>query len=375
MPLIISEKDIKWQESINKILIIVPLSSRVDIKPTILITSKYLKISSPPYLWECFLFAAIDRDNSFVREGTESISFELQKSVEELWSNLYHSQAEFESYRKEQRAAAFEEHEKYLKESLEQKLQKKQDVQKESVRKQMELEELERKMIEKEKKLENMKVAAEIKRKKDQLKAEMIAQKRKHLLQLSEQIPPPRKSNHITVSFTPRVFPTAARESQEADEKEWLEKQQAASVSLKLDLNDLSPEERNPEWLKSKAESMLKKGDYKSAVNAYSLAIRMCPNLYSLYSGRSACHLNLRNLHKAIEDSSKALELLVPPVPSNVSARKEAHKIRGSAFQQLQLYVEGLMDFEAAIKLDGNDGELKKNAAVLRDFIEKDTEE
>ncbi|GFX81537.1 dynein assembly factor 4, axonemal [Trichonephila clavipes] len=95
----------------------------------------------------------------------------------------------------------------------------------------------------------------------------------------------------------------------------------------------------------------------------------------NLYSGRSACHLNLRNLHKAIEDSSKALELLVPPVPSNASDRKEAHKIRGSAFQQLHLYVEGLMDFEAAIKLDENDEELKRNAAALRDIIEKDTEE
>ncbi|GBN36898.1 hypothetical protein AVEN_99813-1, partial [Araneus ventricosus] len=76
---------------------------------------------------------------------------------------------------------------------------------------------------------------------------------RKQLQQLSEQIPPTRKSGHITVNFTPRVFPTAARESQEAEEKEWLDKQLAASVSLKLNLSDLSPEERNPQWLKSKA--------------------------------------------------------------------------------------------------------------------------
>ncbi|GFR23032.1 dynein assembly factor 4, axonemal [Trichonephila clavata] len=342
MPLIITENDTEWQESVDKILVTVPLTSRVDIKPTILITSKYLKISSPPYLWECFLFADINPDNSFARIGLDSVSFELQKSVEELWNKLSHSEAgRIRVLSEGTKRSAFGEHEKYLKEALEQKLQTKKNVQKESVRKQMELEELERKMIEKEKMLENKKAAAEIKRKKEQLKAEMIAQKRKYLLQCAEQIPPTRKSGHITVSFTPRVFPTAARESQEAEEKEWLEKQLAASVSLKLDCTDLSPQERNPDWLKLKAESMFKKGDYKSAINAYSLAIRMCPNLYSLYSGRSACHLNLRNLHKAIEDSSKALELLVPPVPSNASDRKEAHKIRGSAFQQLQLYVEG----------------------------------
>lgn len=34
------------------------------------------------------------------------------------------------------------------------------------------------------------------------------------------EIPSPRKSGHIAVKFTPRVFPTAARESQEAEEKE-----------------------------------------------------------------------------------------------------------------------------------------------------------
>lgn len=34
------------------------------------------------------------------------------------------------------------------------------------------------------------------------------------------EIPSPRKSGHITVKFTPRVFPTAARESQEGEETE-----------------------------------------------------------------------------------------------------------------------------------------------------------
>ncbi|CAL1283732.1 unnamed protein product [Larinioides sclopetarius] len=290
-----------------------------------------------------------------------------------MWNALTHSQAGCDSYRKEQREAAFEEHQKHLQNSLESKLQRKQTVHRESIRRQMELEELDRQTIEREKMLENQKAAEEIKRKKEQLKANMIAQKRKQLQRLSEQIPPTRKSGHIRVNFTPRVFPTAARESQEAEEKEWLDKQLAASVSLKLDLGDLSPEERNPQWLKSKAESMFKKGDFRSAINAYTLAIRMCPNLYSLHLGRSACHLKLHNLHKAIEDSSKALELLVPAVPSNANDRKEAHRIRGMAFQKLELYIESLMDFEAALKIDANDEEMKQKSYEVRNLIEKDT--
>ncbi|GIY68487.1 CS domain-containing protein, partial [Caerostris darwini] len=93
MPLIISEKDIKWQESKEKILIIVPLLSRVGTKPSILITSKYLKISSPPHLWECFLFDTIDPEGSIVRIGSDNVAFEIQKSGEEIWNNLSHHQA------------------------------------------------------------------------------------------------------------------------------------------------------------------------------------------------------------------------------------------------------------------------------------------
>lgn len=46
-------------------------------------------------------------------------------------------------------------------------------------------------------------------------------------------------------------------------------------------------------------------GDYLGAVNAYSLAIRLNRKIPALYSNRAACHLKLRNLHKAIEDSSQ----------------------------------------------------------------------
>jgi len=120
-------------------------------------------------------------------------------------------------------------------------------------------------------------------------------------------------------------------------------------------------------------------GDHQGAVNAYSLAIRLNRKIPALYSNRAACHLKLRNLHKAIEDSSQvrtvtalhtcssllyvaediefshcvkqeyrsvllplqALDLLTPPVAANAAARARAHVRRGSAFCQLQLYAEG----------------------------------
>lgn len=47
------------------------------------------------------------------------------------------------------------------------------------------------------------------------------------------------------------------------------------------------------------------RGDYLGAVSAYSLAIRLHPRSPALYSNRAACHLKLKNLHKAVEDSSQ----------------------------------------------------------------------
>lgn len=46
-------------------------------------------------------------------------------------------------------------------------------------------------------------------------------------------------------------------------------------------------------------------GEYQSAVNVYNLAIRLNKKIPALFSNRAACHLKLRNFHKAIEDSSQ----------------------------------------------------------------------
>lgn len=45
--------------------------------------------------------------------------------------------------------------------------------------------------------------------------------------------------------------------------------------------------------------------NYLAALNAYNLAIRLNNKIPLLYLNRAACHLKLKNLHKAIEDSSK----------------------------------------------------------------------
>uniref|UniRef100_A0A8C8TQD5 Dynein axonemal assembly factor 4 n=1 Tax=Peromyscus maniculatus bairdii TaxID=230844 RepID=A0A8C8TQD5_PERMB len=186
-------------------------------------------------------------------------------------------------------------------------------------------------------------------------------------------IPAPRSAGSIQISFTPRAFPTALRESQLAEEEEWLHKQAEARRAMSTDLPefcDLKEEEKNPDWLKEKGNKLFATGNYLAAVDAYNLAIRLNRKIPLLYLNRAACHLKLRNLHKAIEDSSKALELLTPPVSDNASARMKAHVRRGTAFCQLELYVEGLQDYEAALKINPANAFVQKDAEKIRTIIQ-----
>ena len=121
-------------------------------------------------------------------------------------------------------------------------------------------------------------------------------------------------------------------------EEEWLRKlRHTGNTELAAELNDLSDEERNPDWLKETGDKRFATGSYQGAVNAYNLAIRLNSMIPAFYSNRATCHFKLRNLHKALEDTSKALDLLTPPVADNAWARARAHVRRGTAFCELEL--------------------------------------
>ncbi|XP_061450817.1 dynein axonemal assembly factor 4 isoform X3 [Rhineura floridana] len=188
-----------------------------------------------------------------------------------------------------------------------------------------------------------------------------------------ESVPAPRSAGSIEIKFTPRAFPTALRESRIPEEEEWLCKEAEARRIINSDIaeiEDLKEEEKNPDWLKDKGNKMFATGNYLAAVNAYNLAIRISNKIPTLYLNRAACHLRLRNLHKAIEDSSKALDLLTPPVPNNAKARVKAHVRRGAAFCELELYAEGLQDYIAALKIEPTNKKVEEDAEKIRHVIQ-----
>ncbi|POI26556.1 hypothetical protein CIB84_009694 [Bambusicola thoracicus] len=417
MPLWLQEYS--WRQSGTAVYLSLPVRGLRVTAANIFCTERYLKVSVPPFLFEAVLYAPIDETNSTAKIGNGVVFFTLYKKEAAMWESLAVANVNKEELQHLRENAVLKAHEK-AKEETEAKKVTKQEHKKYALEATMKLEEAERKRIEDLKEQERQKVAKELelwrrqqnnaeKQKRVQNKGdlheevEQLKEKKREKINKTripheeisktklkdtkgrgscsifsenlkeEQLPAPRSAGTIKINFTSRVFPTALRESRVAEEEEWLQKQAEARRTISADLSeleDLKEEEKNPDWLKDKGNKMFATGDYLAAVNAYNLAVRLNNKLPLLYLNRAACHLKLRNLHKAIEDSSKALELLTPPVPDNENARVKAYVRRGTAFCQLELYAEGLQDYEAALKIDPKNKTIEKDAEKIRHTIQ-----
>ncbi|XP_033491640.1 dynein axonemal assembly factor 4 [Epinephelus lanceolatus] len=409
MPLLVT--DYSWTQTESTVCISVPLKGAKAGRVDILSTDEYLKVHYPPYLFEAFLFEPVDDERSTAKVGNGVAAISLPKRTNKVWEHLMITTNEKEK-KKEIRERALLKYQEKLSSESRFKVEKQHAEKKYALETMMTLEKEERDSIQKTKDAEREKTTAELAawqlRQKQKAEGEALLKlqsQRNHqhkLKALTEKqenglsdgvkvklnqrgnseanskgkqadLPAPRPPGNIQVTFTPRVFPTALRESRVPEEEEWLNKQAEARRAVNADveeLKDLKEEERSPDWLKDKGDKCFATGDYLGAVNAYNLAVRLNRKIPALYSNRAACHLKLKNLHKAIEDSSQALDLLIPPVAANAVARARAFVCRGSAFCQLQLYAEGLQDYQAALKIDPHNEALQADTQRIRDIIQ-----
>ncbi|XP_019325851.1 PREDICTED: dyslexia susceptibility 1 candidate gene 1 protein [Aptenodytes forsteri] len=405
-------REYSWRQTGSAVYLSLPLRG-VRVPPAnICCADQYLKVSIPPFLFEAILYAPIDDTNSTAKIGNGIIFFTLYKKEVAMWDSLTLATANKEKLQYLRENAVLKAHEKAKEETKAKKVTK-QEHKKYALEATMKLEEAERKRIEDLKEKERQKVTKELalwkKQQKDAEKqkrvqkegelhqeVEQLKEKKKEKINKTripneetsetrlkptkghgsysmfsenlkeEQLPAPRSAATIKINFTSRVFPTALRESRIAEEEEWLKKQaEAHRDGERLH----SREFIDSLWGFNLINKMFAMGNYLAAVNAYNLAVRLNNKLPLLYLNRAACHLKLRNLHKAIEDSSKALDLLTPPVPHNEHARVKAYVRRGTAFCQLELYTEGLQDYEAALKIDPKNKTIEQDAEKIRHLI------
>ncbi|XP_022097392.1 dynein assembly factor 4, axonemal-like [Acanthaster planci] len=396
----ITVRDYTWDETETSVHVDVPLKGVKASKVDIFSTDEYLKVNFPPYLFEVVLFQPVDDSKGTAQVGDGTITFSLQKRQPGLWNRLISPNSDDKELMKSKRQAAIDAAHRKAQQEKQQQQEEKRERDRTALKEQMRLENEERQRIESIKEAERQKATEDFEKwKAEQLEAEKEREetqgkndvgifddeealptigtrpgsKDEKPAEVKSQ-PPPRSSGNIQVRFTPRVFPTPLRESKVEAEEEWLRKQAEARRVVDVDDPDLTEEEKNPVWLKDKGDGFFKSGNYLAAVNAYNLAVRLDSKLPSVYSNRATCHLKLRNFIKCIEDCSKALDLLTPPVEANAKSRLRAHVKRGTAFCELELYVEGLQDYEAALKLDPKNAQLivdtKKIRAVIQSTVE-----
>ena len=395
----ITVKDYTWRETEAEVVLVLPLKGVSPSKVDILTTERYIKVHYPPYLFEVYLEGEVVEEACTVRVGDGAVEFRLVKKKSGLWGALAAGDVgEDRQILAEKRAEAVETVGKAAVEKAEARAVKKREEERYAVREQMRLEQEERARIEEEKQVERDRADKELQRWKEEKRAErekkkaeaarLVKEKAKSQNRLKKTTkssgdiwskstedgvstpekkapPPPRERGSIRVQFTPRVFPTAARESRQAEEQEWLARQAAARrITKGGDSGD--PNERNPEFLKDRGVQFFRAKNYEAAVNVFSEAISLNPALPQLFSNRAACHLATGDLSRCISDCCRALELYYPVVPSNQQSRAKVFARRGSAYAgsgELELAVQ---DYEEAVRLLPGDERLSEDLQQLK---------
>ncbi|KAL6214260.1 hypothetical protein ACLB2K_013698 [Fragaria x ananassa] len=97
------------------------------------------------------------------------------------------------------------------------------------------------------------------------------------------------------------------------------------------------------EKLRKDGNSYFKKDRFAAAIDAYTEAITLCPNVPVYLTNRALCHLKRNDWTRVEEDSRKAIQL-----DSNCV---KAHYMLGLALLQKQEYPEGVKELERALDL------------------------
>lgn len=173
------------------------------------------------------------------------------------------------------------------------------------------------------------------------------------------QYPCPRDSQPVPVQFTKlETDHLPAREQREEELKLYKKKIEREDAGDSVDIT-----ERQPVFLKDKGDAMFKQGNYRGAINAYSRAIDLDPQLPLIWANRAACQLKVGNHEACIEDCTQVLEMLEPATTSgrtfpgmdaqamrNVTLKALAR--RGAARAQSSKLEEAVQDYTEALKLD-----------------------
>ncbi|XP_070493083.1 dynein axonemal assembly factor 4-like [Chironomus tepperi] len=369
-------KDFKWSQTEDEICIRVPLKNVSKDKVDIVTHENFIKIHASPYYFEAFLLHTIVEDKSICQLMSDEARFILVKTEPVEWEKLERDFIDnIEKLKvKNEILAKVQENEK---EKIKKRLELKDKIRRSEVENAMAKDAEIREKIETVQKQAIQREISKVEEIKKSKKKEIPPKATSRAIDVKKKIeyqepPPVRQSGSIQISFSKRNFLTPKRESQDPAEQEWLHKASNARKSIGFVPDDLRPEERDPMYLKGKGDDFFRQKNYLAAISAYTTGIQLAKNCFELYLNRSAAQFAQGNYQRCVEDCSKALELLDPPVASNLKARLQALTRRGAALSKLGFVRQAYKEFIAAVKLDPTDELLKHDAEMLRAKIEND---
>lgn len=301
MPIII--RDFNWKQTKNNLTIEVPLKGVPQSKVDVFISYRYIKAIYEQYFFEAILLADIDERNSRCTITATDIIFELSKCAEAEWDSLEPILPKSEKLNLKKNF--LEESYKRIQKQTEDLSNKRAELKRLAVSKQIETDTEIRNRIESIRKKEEENALGDI----DIWKQSMSVKKRpkqKSIKKISTEtirttsttkeeteVIPLRQQKTLEIEFTQREFPTPSRESKLEEENEWLAKQAVARRSCGFISEDIRPEERNPQYIKAKGDELFKNKNYRGAISAYSFGIKISPKFVDFYISRSEAHMAL----------------------------------------------------------------------------------
>jgi len=383
----------KWEQTKAAVSLLVPLRGAKPNTSDVFVSAEYVKINSMPYFLELDLRNSIVPSKARAVFEPQGLRLFLPKAEPCKWSDLV-TELEKEE-RVERREASIEaRHEELRQEKVAGKKERIDDDQK-ALRRSMELENEKKQWVEDRKaeefeKYEDQTLNFE---EKEKAAAAMLledeeteeepcsseaapkpkpAARRRKPIEEAANLPPPRCSNVVRMTFTKTTRPTPAR-ADNADKLGPNDAPRSRPILKRLSNPDaVDIGEQNPDWLKDRGDKYVQMGDFQSAESAYSAAIALDDDQYvdtiaqkvaSYYSNRALCYMQLTRFKNCASDCDRALALLREyesrqrhelPLEQQQALSVRMSRVlarRASAHAQLGEVLKSREDFEQAIKL------------------------
>ena len=121
------------------------------------------------------------------------------------------------------------------------------------------------------------------------------------------EVPQVRAQQEVKMGFTEKKFAhLPARESQLKEPPYPKSKNHVANKKDKDVFIDV--EDKDPVWLKDKADHFFKRFDYQAAINAYTKALKEDPEFLMGRLNRATCFIKLRGFVPAADDCSDIIK-------------------------------------------------------------------